>query len=78
PVFQERHAGLIAQEVQNAAKSFTKEGIADIIVTSDNENELRSIRYELLVVPLVKTIQQQQAAIKQIETMIAQLEAQLK
>jgi hypothetical protein len=77
-IFSERHAGLIAQEVLNVAKVYAKHGLTDLVSQPDTKDGLHAINYELMVVPLVKTIQQQQATIKQIETVIAQLEAQLK
>lgn len=69
------HTGLQAQEVHQA---LLKSGMAaDIVDMPAGPNGLYGIRYELMVVPLVKTIQEQQATIREIENLISQLEAAL-
>lgn len=76
-IFSERHAGLIAQDVLNAAKGYSKNGLTDIIFQPATKDGLHSINYELMVVPLVKTIQEQQATIREVQKLISDLEAQL-
>ena len=69
------HTGLEAQAVEQA---LLKIGMAaDIVDAPTNLNGIYGIRYELLVVPLVKTIQEQQATISNIRKLLEELSAQL-
>lgn len=76
-MFTERHAGLIAQDVLNSAKAYAKQGLTDIVHEPTTPDGLHSIQYGKLVVPLVKTVQEQQAVIRQIEKHIGELEKQI-
>jgi hypothetical protein len=76
--FQERHAGLLAQDVLELAKSFSKQGMKDLVREPEGAEGLHGIRYELMVVPLIKTIQEQQAILVSIKKLIEELEKQLK
>lgn len=75
-LFAERHAGLIAQEVLSAAQK-SNSAMVDIVHKPETPEGLHSIRYELLVVPLVKTIQEQQHQLAGIQKLISELEQQL-
>jgi hypothetical protein len=69
------HTGLEAGKVLSAAQHH--EGLKSIVDTQSGKDGLLGLRYGLLVVPLVKTIQQQQTTIREIENLIAQLEETL-
>jgi len=77
-IFSERHAGLIAQDVLSAAKGYSNNGLTDIISQPATKDGLHSINYELMVVPLIKTIQEQQATLASVKKLIEELEKQLK
>lgn len=65
------HTGLEAQAVHQA---LLKSGMdVDIVDVPTHPNGIYGIRYELLVVPLVKTIQEQQATIKTIREQLKEL-----
>lgn len=66
------HTGLEAQKLEEA---ILKSGVNfNLVDRPQNKDGLYGIRYELLVVPLVKTIQEQQAVIKTLEIQIAESE----
>jgi trimeric autotransporter adhesin len=77
---QNRSIGFIAQEVEKAATETNT--TFDGLHKPENEKDTYSISYETFVVPLVKAVQEQQAAIvalqKQVEQLQKQLEAQKK
>ena len=71
PAKNRRHTGLLAQQVLLAAQ---QAGLEADIVDNQSENGVLGIRYSLLVVPLVKTVQEQQAKLASIKNTIATLE----
>ncbi len=68
----QRHTGLEAQKLDEALRKYGEN--CNLVDVPQNKDGLYGIRYELMVVPLVKTIQEQQAMIKTLETQIAESE----
>lgn len=71
---QKREMGFIAQEVEQLC---AKQGIdiANLVHAPESELDNYSVAYGQIVVPLVKAIQEQQAEINELKTMVAQLMA---
>jgi hypothetical protein len=65
------HTGFVAQQVRSVVQDYP------IYKNIVDEGPVLGLRYELMVVPLVKTIQEQQATIRDVQKLIADLEAQL-
>jgi hypothetical protein len=70
-----RHTGLKAQMLKKAIAETGLE--SDIVDAPENEDGVYGVRYELLVVPLVKTIQEQQQKIAVVQKMIQEMQQQL-
>jgi hypothetical protein len=71
-----RHSGFIAQEVEEAAK---KAGYNfDGVHTPESDDDIYMLSYDLFVVPLVKSVQEQQKMIADQEAVTATLSKRLK
>jgi len=66
------YTGLIAQEVEAAARSIGYDFSG--VDVPDNENDPYGLRYSTFVVPLIKAVQEQQEIILKLEERIKELE----
>ena len=72
-VFKKREYGLIAQDLE---ESLNKSGVTNNGIVSTDDKGMYSVRYNDLMAPMIKAIQEQQQLIKSLQEEIGQLKGQ--
>ena len=72
-VFKKREYGLIAQDLE---ESLNKSGVTNNGIISKDDEGMYSVRYNDLMAPMIKAIQEQQQLIKSLQEEIDQLKGQ--